>query len=343
MPFNVKKQLLTAIALHFLGFVLEGQTHPIRAWVKDTSKVISYVERYYESCLTIRYDTSYLLKSEKYPPDNYILFYDAELLLPNRSYLVIGDTTFATTYYRNGQIKKRELFIGDFKWGQDLYKVSTWCENGTLTSSELVDYTRLTHAVVLHCNGVTKFEGKMLYGFPYDTLTWFYDNGQKRTQKYYTSYNSDSTRQQRSKEISHPRYWTTEGDTLGWQFEENGINTIGGATEYCSQTSNGLTPYAKMDKSPWHSMSMEVLRDSIYRIVRKPDSCYCSYGSIAVGFFLEKDGRITGLRIDHDVDPSIANALKKAFDTLAKWPPATVNGEPIRTYLPVFFSVEKMN
>ena len=65
-------------------------------------------------------------------------------------------------------------------------------------------------------------------------------------------------------------------------------------------------------------------------------------GTVWVSFFIEKDGSISHVKVDHGISPELDKEAIRVVKLMPKWEPATQRGKPIRiaTLLPVKFSLK---
>jgi hypothetical protein len=238
-------------------------------------------------------------------------------------------------------MKSFQVYANASYYGGTLIRHQEWCDNGFLRSDEYVDYMKYYSHTTYYCNGEKQFVGNFRSGMNWDTATWYYPNGQNKMQKYFTPYPEDGKTEHNPWEESHARYWKENGDTLPWEYNTDGFNLPPGAGIPYGQTPAGTIDYYRV-KSKWYQNNMQVFRDSVYKLIKLPDSCYCKYGTISIGFFVEEDGLISDIRIDHDVDPAIAHAFKDAIAQIRYWPKANTEGVPTRISVYMSMSLENV-
>lgn len=68
-------------------------------------------------------------------------------------------------------------------------------------------------------------------------------------------------------------------------------------------------------------------------------------GTVIVKFIVEKDGSITNVYILKSVDPQLDNEAIRVIESMPKWTPGCVNGQPARMHynLPITFKIPENN
>ena len=66
-------------------------------------------------------------------------------------------------------------------------------------------------------------------------------------------------------------------------------------------------------------------------------------GRVLIDFIIEKDGRVTGVRVVKSVDPVLDDEAVRVISASPKWRAGRVNGNRVRTSMtiPVEFKLEK--
>ena len=83
----------------------------------------------------------------------------------------------------------------------------------------------------------------------------------------------------------------------------------------------------------------------MYQYLKYPESAVRNgiQGRVTVDFIIEKDGRVTDVRVIRGVDEELDAEAVKVVAASPKWKPGRVNGNKVRTSMsiPVEFRLEK--
>ena len=89
----------------------------------------------------------------------------------------------------------------------------------------------------------------------------------------------------------------------------------------------------------------QFLQKWVYQYLKYPEEAVLQgiQGRVMVDFVIEKDGKVSGVRVVKSVSPELDAEAVKVVSASPKWKPGRVNGEKVRTSLtiPVEFRLEK--
>ena len=110
----------------------------------------------------------------------------------------------------------------------------------------------------------------------------------------------------------------------------------------------GVVPYFDCDQRPQFFGSSDprhFLREWVYQYLKYPGSALQNgvQGTVMVEFVIEKDGKVTGVRVLKGVSDELDAEAIKVVSTSPKWKPGKVSGNKVRSSisLPVEFRLEK--
>ncbi len=113
-------------------------------------------------------------------------------------------------------------------------------------------------------------------------------------------------------------------------------------------TQAGVVPYYDCDQRPSFLNSSDpaqFLEKWVYQYLKYPEKAVLEgvQGRVMVDFIIEKDGKVTGVRVVKGVSPELDAEAVKVVSASPKWKPGKVNGEKVRTSItiPVEFRLEK--
>ena len=109
-----------------------------------------------------------------------------------------------------------------------------------------------------------------------------------------------------------------------------------------------VVPFYDCDQRPMFLNSSDptqFLKRWVYQYLRYPEEAVKNgiQGRVMVDFVIEKDGRVTDVRVVKGVSPSLDAEAVKAVSASPKWKPGKVDGQKVRASitLPVEFILEK--
>lgn len=115
-----------------------------------------------------------------------------------------------------------------------------------------------------------------------------------------------------------------------------------------SQSYDDVVSYNECDQPPMFLNSTDpskFLRDWVYPYLKYPVSALRNgiQGRVTVDFIIEKDGKVTDVRVVKGVDEELDAEAVKVVSASPKWKPGRVNGNKVRTSMsiPVDFRLEK--
>lgn len=110
----------------------------------------------------------------------------------------------------------------------------------------------------------------------------------------------------------------------------------------------GVVPYFDCDQRPQFFGSSDprhFLREWVYQYLKYPGSALQQgiQGTVMVEFVIEKDGKVTGVRVLKGVSDELDAEAVKVVGASPKWKPGKVNGNKVRSSIsiPVEFRLEK--
>jgi TonB family protein len=110
----------------------------------------------------------------------------------------------------------------------------------------------------------------------------------------------------------------------------------------------GVVPYFDCDQRPQFFGSSDprhFLREWVYQYLKYPGSALQQgiQGTVMVEFVIEKDGKVTGVRVLKGVSEELDAEAVKVISASPKWKPGKVSGNKVRSSisLPVEFRLEK--
>ena len=113
-------------------------------------------------------------------------------------------------------------------------------------------------------------------------------------------------------------------------------------------TQAAVVPYYDCDQRPSFLNSSDpaqFLEKWVYQYLKYPEKAVLEgvQGRVMVDFIIEKDGKVTGVRVVKGVSPELDAEAVKVVSASPKWKPGKVNGEKVRTSItiPVEFRLEK--
>jgi TonB family protein len=90
---------------------------------------------------------------------------------------------------------------------------------------------------------------------------------------------------------------------------------------------------------------VQFLNKWVYQYLKYPEEAVADgiQGRVVVDFVIEKDGKVSDVRVVKGLSPEIDAEVLKVVSASPKWKPGKVNGEKVRTSLtlPVEFKLEK--
>lgn len=115
-----------------------------------------------------------------------------------------------------------------------------------------------------------------------------------------------------------------------------------------SQTSEDVVSYYDCDQRPMFLNSADprnFLEKWVYQYVKYPEEAVREgiQGRVMVDFIIEKDGKISNVKVSKSVSPELDARAVKVISASPKWKPGKLKGEKVRTAMtiPVEFRLEK--
>lgn len=115
-----------------------------------------------------------------------------------------------------------------------------------------------------------------------------------------------------------------------------------------SQTSEDVVSYYDCDQRPMFLNSADprnFLEKWVYQYVKYPEEAVREgiQGRVMVDFIIEKDGKISNVKVSKSVSPELDAQAVKVISASPKWKPGKLKGEKVRTAMtiPVEFRLEK--
>lgn len=111
------------------------------------------------------------------------------------------------------------------------------------------------------------------------------------------------------------------------------------------QTDEKEKVYVAVDTPAEFPGGMTALMKFLYDNIRYPENAYKNdiQGRVIVRFDIQKDGSVTNFKVFKSVDPELDQEAIRVLQTMPKWTPGKVNGEPVASQfnLPVTFKITK--
>ena len=115
-----------------------------------------------------------------------------------------------------------------------------------------------------------------------------------------------------------------------------------------AQTSDRAVPYFDCDQRPQFFGSSDprhFLREWVYQYLKYPQSAIINgvQGTVMVQFVIEKDGKVTDVKVVKGVDDELDAEALKVINASPKWKPGKLSGKKVRASItvPVEFRLEK--
>lgn len=115
-----------------------------------------------------------------------------------------------------------------------------------------------------------------------------------------------------------------------------------------SRSNDDVVAYFECDQRPLFLNSSDIrqfLEKWVYQYLKYPREAVAEgiQGRVMVEFIIEKDGKVTGVRVVKGVSPELDAEAVKVIEASPKWKPGRVNGDKVRTSMtiPVEFRLEK--
>lgn len=115
-----------------------------------------------------------------------------------------------------------------------------------------------------------------------------------------------------------------------------------------SQTSEDVVSYYDCDQRPMFLNSADprnFLEKWVYQYIKYPEEAVREgiQGRVMVDFIIEKDGKISNVKVSKSVSPELDAQAVKVISASPKWKPGKLKGEKVRTAMtiPVEFRLEK--
>lgn len=113
-------------------------------------------------------------------------------------------------------------------------------------------------------------------------------------------------------------------------------------------TEENVTAYSDCDQKPMFLNSQDprkFLKEWVYQYLKYPERALMegTQGRVQVDFIVEKDGRVTNVKVSKGVSEELDAEAVKVISASPKWRPGRVNGEKVRTAMTiqVEFRLEK--
>ena len=304
----------------------------------DTSYVELRVESYYVGCSSKVSDTIFSLKYELRDHGNWCVYYDPQLTIKQSEFYTKNDTSYSIQYYRNGR-KKEENREHKYRW---IFR-QEWCENGQVISpaSNPQDMSYRTHTGY-YCNGNKKWQWSTCEGTFYGVQKEWYENGQIKSESRYTEYDNSLPAQiQPPSVLISESYWDESGNIVP-PFDDMNylINDIGAPILISKESLADATPFYDIRNQEGYDNRMSLLSELVYKKTKRNKACNCKVGQVYVSFNVERNGRITNVRVDRSLEKNADEAFVKAIKKIRKWHPATVNNERVKVMVMVALKLE---
>jgi antitoxin component YwqK of YwqJK toxin-antitoxin module len=324
----MKSKLQLAFILLFTSSLALCQIDSKEVHYLDTTYVNTQIVSYYVGCSSKISDTIISIKYELRKQANWKVFYDSQFTSLQSEFYTSNDTSYSIQYYRNGQKKEENREIGPV-W---IYSQS-WCENGQIISpaSNPQDMSYRTF-IGYYCNGNKKWEWSTSQGTFYGVQKQWYENGQIQSECIYTTYEESlPDQEQKPSELISQTYWDEHGNIVP-PFDNipSLINDIGAPIFISSESLADATPYYDIKNQQGYDDQMSLLTELVCKKTKLTKPCNCNVGQVYVSFNVERNGKLTHIRVDKSLEKNVDAAFVKAIKKIRKWHSATVNNEKVK-------------
>lgn len=293
----------------------------------DDSLVSVNSNAYIIDCEGIFYDTSYnfLPYLGTMYANCYKLYHHKDKWLIKKRW-TSNDTSYTSEFYKSGKLKSKSFYYDYLNTGSFHYYESGQLEYGGV---ERID--TLVERKSFYKNGNVRHIDYSFAGSLYDSVVYFYPNGEKASITYHTPFAVEllGNLNYRATNVISEKFYDENGDSIG--YNKNlmmNINTshypMFDTTYYNSQP--GITGFYSIKSQKGYDSEMSLLKEKIKKNIKVAKSFNCAIAYSYLSLKIDKKGKI----IIQDITSSrreVKEALIIALNKINEWEIGLINGK----------------
>lgn len=247
-----------------------------------------------------------------------------------------NDTVYAKTYYETGSLKSYSAQFHDRANGYFYETFDKYYESGNLYERNITEHLKFHERFQYYPTGALLTKGVYFNGnfSPWGEYVEYYPNGQPSAVRCYSMPDTLLETYQSSTLLSEQFYKMTgeEIDTTLNRFNSYSNAIYPPRDDHWMKITDSLFTHHQFQNQLAYENDMSSFKKRLLEELSLPDSCNCRAGAFWLSFIVDKLGNIQ--IVDWELEDEILRrSLEKAIGKIKNWPPGTIDGESVDTYV----------